>query len=98
MTLRQLFLIVVFAGVVFVHAFAQSSSWRAHLGRAGLPAALPAHAEMWEVYSFPAFHVTPRRLHHVYFQELMMLNSALWGIGAATLAALLLRAATRHRR
>lgn len=91
MNIRQILVGVIFFGVLFLHASTQSASWRAHRGQAVPATAFAVGAGAWDTLSFPVFFIVPRRLHHTYFWELMLLNSATWAASAAILGALLLR-------
>lgn len=95
MTLKGLLRVVLFVIVLFGHGTLSQLAWRVYLDELP-PQPLIGH-ESWDTLSFPVFHVVPRRIQHLYFRELMFLNSACWGL-AAVLLSLLIRKPPRGKR
>jgi hypothetical protein len=83
MRIRDLLTSGVSIAVVAIHFAVQWYGWKLHVGEAADPTMLPPGDLMWQVCSFPLFTLVPRRLHYLYFLEMLVANSAIWGLVAA---------------
>ncbi|MBI1817772.1 MAG: SHOCT domain-containing protein [Deltaproteobacteria bacterium] len=83
----------VFLAVVAVHFSLQWYGWKLHIHEAPFSVqALEATGDsLWDLCSLPLFALISRRLQNLYFTEVLLANSALWGIAGAWSAYVLLR-------
>jgi hypothetical protein len=85
MRMRDLITSGVFLAVVAVHFSLEWYGWKLHIHEVPFSVrALDATGDgLWDLCSLPLFAVIPRRLQNVYFSELLLANSSLWGIAGA---------------
>jgi len=96
MRIRDLIRFGIFLGVACLHFWFEWYGWKVHLREIPPPADLGDR--LWQVLSFPLFTVVRRRTQHLHFYELMLLNSALWGVAVTALVSMALRPRSRRRR
>jgi hypothetical protein len=82
MRLRDLVTNLIFLALAVVHFSLQWYGWKMHLQQVEAGGALLGGSgdQLWTILSFPLFVVLPRRLQNLYFLEMLVANSALWGI------------------
>jgi hypothetical protein len=93
MKIRDLVRLAVFIAGFFLHLSLEWYGWKIHLGQIPQPADLGDG--VWQVLSFPLFTLLSRRTAHLHFYELLLLNSALWGLSLAWVVGLLFRPRSR---
>jgi hypothetical protein len=82
MRLRDLVTNLIFLTLALVHFGAQWYAWKLHVDQ--VPAGSDwligsSPDQLWNLFSLPLFVVVPRRLQNLYFFEVLIANSALWG-------------------
>jgi Short C-terminal domain len=82
MRLRDMFTSTVFLAVVVVHFGIQWYGWKVHIGEIQPAGDLIGTSgdSLWQVFSFPLFVLSPRRMQYLYFIQMLVANSALWGM------------------
>jgi len=82
MRLRDLATNLIFLTLAVVHFGLQWYGWKMHLQQVEAGGALlgASQDQLWTILSFPLFIALPRRLQNLYFLEMLVANSALWGL------------------
>ena len=81
MRLRDLATNLVFLALAVLHFSLQWYGWKLHLQQVEAGGALlgTSQDQLWNILSFPLFVILPRHLQNLYFLEILVVNSALWG-------------------
>ena len=93
MRIRDVIASGVFLAAVVVHFSVQWYGWKIHIHEVPFTVHWldPNDDDLWAVCSLPLFAMIPRRIQNVYFLQLLLANSALWGGVVAWSAYVVLR-------
>jgi len=75
MKLRDFLRLAVFVAASLLHFYFEMYAWQIHLG----VASATEGDRLWATLSFPLFTLFSRRAHTLYFYELLISNSLIWG-------------------
>jgi hypothetical protein len=92
MRLRNLFSSITFLAATAMHSALQWYGWKLHIGEVAVGDGLLTASQhgLWKMSAFPLFTFTSRYLQNLYFTELLLANSVVWGITLAWIAYVLL--------